>query len=167
MRWRRLRKEAMLPVGILLLFAVAAFGVLAYRLGSSPTDVTALLEELFPNPFGLKLLSPNRGGDATGVVTIAWATEKLQPAEVILRYTSDRLPSCGACPKPTWHELAQMPGDVTSYRWDTTALRPADYHVEVIAIKEKDRRSVYSPLLRITGGKAVEAKESPGRARGR
>lgn len=160
MRWRRLRKEAIVPVGILLLFVVAAFGVLASRLGSSPTDVTALLEGLSPNPFGLKLLSPQRGGDASGVVTIGWTTEKLQPAGVILRYTSDRLPSCGACPKPTWHVLAQVPGNVTSYQWDTTALRPGDYHVEVIAIKEKDRRSVYSPRLRIKGDNAAEAKGS-------
>jgi len=155
MRWRSLRKQAIFPLGALLLVAVAALGVLASRLNSSPTDLTPLLDELFSNPFGLQLLSPSSGRDVTGVVTIAWATEKLAPTAVTLRYTSDRLPSCAACPKPTWQVLAQLPGEVTSYQWDTTLLPPGDYHVEVIAVKDKDRRSVYSPLLRINRGNAA------------
>ena len=150
----------------MLLFAVAAFGVLAYRLGSSTTDVTSLLEQVFPNPFGLNLLSPKSEEALTAVVTIAWTAEKLQPAAVVLRYTSDPLPYCGACPKPTWHTLAQMPGDVTSYAWDASSLPPGDYRVEVIVLREKDRRSVYSSLLRINGGKAAGAKGSGRPARG-
>lgn len=159
-RGRRRRRETSLSVGAVLLLAVAAFGVLAYRLSSSPTTVTHLLDDLFPNPFGLKLLSPDSEMVLTGVVTIAWATGKRQPAEVLLRYTSDPLPSCGACPKPTWQVLARLPGEVTSYHWDTSSLPPGDYRVEVIATKEKDRQSVYSSLLRINGGSKAGAKGS-------
>jgi hypothetical protein len=159
-RGRRRRRETILSVGAVLLLAVAAFGVLAYRLSSSPTNVTHLLDELLPNPFGLRFTSPDRPADFTGVVTIAWATAKQQPAEVLLRYTSDPLPSCGACPRPTWHVLARLPGEVTSYRWDTSSLPSGAYRVEVIATKEQDRQSVYSSLLRINGGSRAGAKGS-------
>lgn len=159
-RGRRWRRDTILSVGAVLLLAVAALGVLAYRLSSTPTTVTHLLDDLFPNPFGLKLLSPDTEMALTGVVTIAWTTEERQPAEVFLRYTSDPLPSCGACPRPTWHVLAQPPGEVTSYRWDTSSLPPGDYRVEVIASTDEDRQSVYSPLLRIDGGSRAGAKGS-------
>jgi len=150
----------MLSIGAGLLLAVAAFGVLAYRPGSAPTPVTHLLDDLFPNPFGLQFIAPDRPGDFTGAVTIAWATAKQQPAEVLLRYTSDPLPSCGACPRPTWHVLARLPGEVTSYRWDTSSLLSGAYRVEVIASKDQDRQSVYSPLLQITGGSRAGAEGS-------
>lgn len=157
-RWRRPRRETVLPFGILLLLGVAAVAALAYRWQRSSTNASFPPEDLFPKPFGLKLLSPTRALPLTGAVTIAWTTDKLRPAEVLLRYTSDPLPSCGACPRPTWHVLAQLPGDATSYEWDTTALPPGDYHVEVSAIGERDRQAVYSPVLRINGGKAAGAK---------
>lgn len=150
----------MLPLGILLLLAMAAFASLVYRWQSSPAAVSFLLDDLFPNPFGLKLLSPDSAMAPTGAVTIAWAVDKRQPAEVLLRYTSDPLPSCGACPRPTWHVLARLPGEVTSYRWDTSSLPPGDYRVEVIAAKDEDRQAVYSPVLQINGGKPAGAKGS-------
>lgn len=159
-RRRRWRRDTTLSIGAGLLLAVAALGVLAYRLSSAPSPVTHLVDDLFPNPFGLKLLSPDRDTPLTGAVTIAWATDKLQPAEVLLRYTSDPLPSCMACPRPTWHVLARLPGEVTSYRWDTTALPSGDYRVEVIATKDNDRQAVYSSLLRIDGGSTAGAKGS-------
>lgn len=157
---RRRRRDTMLSAGAGLLLAVAALGVLAYRLSSAPTTVTHLLDDLFPNPFGLQFISPDRPGDFTGAVTIAWATAKRQPAEVLLRYTSDPLPSCGACPGPTWHVLARLPGAVTSYRWDTSSLPSRAYRVEVIASKDQDRQSVYSPLLQITGGSGAAGEGS-------
>jgi hypothetical protein len=100
-------------------------------------------------------------------MTIAWATDKQPPAEVLVRYTSDPLPSCGACPRPTWHVLARLPGEATSYRWDTSSLPPGAYRIEVIATKAQDKQSVYSPLLQIARGSGAGAGGSPWPADGR